>query len=48
MTGKVKTEESRNEIRKSPRAPKLPAKATIFCFQVCNEITKYSTSRDSH
>jgi hypothetical protein len=34
MTGKVKTEESRKEIRKSPGAPKLPAKATIFCFHV--------------
>jgi hypothetical protein len=33
MTGKVRTDESRNEIRKSPGAPIAPAYATIFCFQ---------------
>src|ERR1700688_161657 len=32
ITGNVSTEESRNEIRKSPGAPSPPANATIFCF----------------
>src|SRR6516164_4689258 len=33
ITGNVKIEESRKEIRNSPGAPSAPAKATIFCFQ---------------
>src|SRR5260370_42541786 len=33
MTGKVKTDESRNEMRNSPGAPSDPANATILCFQ---------------
>jgi len=33
MTGKVSTDESRNEIRNKPGAPSPPAKNTIFCFQ---------------
>src|ERR1700734_4034976 len=42
MTGNVKTEESRNEIMKRPGQPRLPANATIFCFQplrllACND-----------
>src|SRR5207245_3939341 len=32
LTGNVSTDESRNEIRKSPGAPSPPANATIFCF----------------
>src|SRR5215469_3794034 len=36
MTGKVSTEESKNEIRNSPGAPSAPANATIFCFQPLN------------
>src|SRR6266566_1224903 len=32
MTGKVSTEESRKEMRKSPGAPSPLAKATTFCF----------------
>jgi hypothetical protein len=32
MTGNVSTDESRNEIRKSPGAPSPPANATTFCF----------------
>ena len=33
ITGKLKTEESRKEMRNRPGAPKVPAKATILCFQ---------------
>ncbi len=33
MTGNVSTEESRKEIMKRPGQPRLPANATIFCFQ---------------
>src|SRR5271154_6904685 len=33
MIGKLSTEESRNEIRNKPGAPKAPAKIIIFCFQ---------------
>src|ERR1700740_1567605 len=33
MTGKVRNEESRKEMRKRPGAPRGPATATIFCFQ---------------
>src|SRR5271166_6150946 len=34
ITGNVSTEESRNEIKKRPGAPRAPANAMIFCFQV--------------
>ena len=33
MIGKLRTEESRNEMRKRPGAPKAPAKVTTFSFQ---------------
>jgi len=33
MTGKVRIDESKKEIRNSPGAPSAPANATIFCFQ---------------
>src|SRR6266481_3131207 len=33
ITGKVRNDESRNEIRNSPGAPSVPANPTIFCFQ---------------
>src|ERR1035437_7444078 len=33
MIGKLRTDESRNEIRKSPGAPNEPANKSIFCFQ---------------
>src|SRR5271165_31260 len=36
ITGNVSTEESRNEMRKSPGAPRPPANATIFCFHPLN------------
>src|SRR5229473_3512200 len=36
ITGKVRTDESRNEIRNSPGAPSVPANATIFCFHPLN------------
>src|SRR5580704_4506223 len=34
MMGKLSMEESRKEIRNSPGAPSVPAKATIFAFHV--------------
>src|ERR1700747_1005844 len=33
ITGKVKNDESKNEIKNSPGAPSVPANPTIFCFQ---------------
>src|SRR5262249_47126828 len=40
ITGNVSTDESRKEIRNSPGAPRLPAKATIFSFHVCKPAIK--------
>src|SRR5579863_9185104 len=48
MTGKVSTDESRKEIRNSPGAPSVPAKATIFDFHEFNlTFTPRSNSRPS-
>src|SRR5277367_232245 len=44
MIGKESTEESRNEISRSPGAPNPPAKAMIRCFQP----PKLSAKRSSH
>src|SRR5690348_9966026 len=33
ITGNVRTDESKNEIKNSPGAPSVPANTTIFCFQ---------------
>src|SRR4029077_16603276 len=40
ITGNVSTDESRKEIRKSPGAPRTPAKATLFCFHALNGLVK--------
>src|SRR5262250_275748 len=47
ITGNVKIEESRKEIRNSPGAPSAPAKATIFCFQPFRDAAKCDSSVDS-
>src|SRR5437870_4095966 len=44
MIGNVSTEESRNEIRKSPGAPSPPANATIFCFHPFRLVAKRNSS----
>src|SRR5271165_4816163 len=44
MMGKLRTEESRNEIRKRPGAPRVPAKVTSFCFQPDRPCCKEKTS----
>src|SRR5271156_465448 len=36
MMGKLRTEESKKEIRNRPGAPREPAKTNIFCFQRLN------------
>jgi hypothetical protein len=47
ITGNVKIDESRKEIRNSPGAPSAPAKATIFCFQPLKGAAKWDSSVDS-
>src|SRR5713226_2371129 len=48
MTGNVSTEESRNEMRKSPGAPSPPAKATTFCFHPLRlDGTRHSSNQRS-
>src|SRR6516164_9377053 len=47
ITGNVKIEESRKEIRNSPGAPSAPANPTIFCFQPLSGAAKYNSSVDS-
>jgi len=37
ITGKVKIDESRKEIKNRPGAPKVPANATILCFQTVKD-----------
>src|SRR6266852_5523491 len=44
MTGKVSTEESRKEMRKSPGAPSPLANATTFCFHPLKFICKSGSS----
>ncbi len=41
ITGKVRTEESKNEIKNSPGAPSAPANTTIFCFHPLNLTSKH-------
>jgi len=44
MTGNVKKDESRNEIRNSPGAPRPPANAAIFCFHPLKLVAKGNSS----
>lgn len=44
MIGKLRTEESRKEMRKRPGAPSAPAKVTTFCFQPDKGCCKEKTS----
>src|SRR5580692_2511487 len=45
ITGKVRMEESRKEMRNSPGAPRVPAKRTIFCFQPDRDADKLGSLR---
>src|SRR6266568_1042011 len=47
ITGNVSTDESRNEIRQSPGAPRLPANATILSFHAFMPSAN-SLSRETH
>ena len=44
MIGNVSTEESRNEMRKSPGAPRPLAKATTFCFHALKPAANRNSS----
>src|SRR5271154_3327879 len=44
ITGNVRTEESRKEMRNNPGAPRPPAKATTFCFHPLRFAGKLASS----